>query len=56
MVTSMDGQTNGWTMFLSYEDAIDASESYVFMTDFAILTQAIRLDGLTDRPMDQRSD
>ena len=33
-----DAWTNGWTMFLSYRDAIDASENDDFQTDFGIFT------------------
>ena len=36
-----DRPTNGWTMFLSYTNAIDATE-YDFVTDLAIFTKALQ--------------
>ena len=48
----MDGWTNGWTMFLSYTDAIDASKNDDFLTDFAIITKALRTNQRMDRQTD----
>ena len=68
MYRPTDGWTNGWTMFHSDTDAIDASENDDFATDFAIFTKALRTNrwtnrqtnGPTDRqtngPTDQRTD
>ena len=33
-----EGGTNGWTMFLSYTDALDAFENDSFPTDYAFFT------------------
>ena len=48
----MDGQTNGWTMLLSYTDAIDTSEHDDLPTDLHFLQMHYQP---TDRPMDQRA-
>ena len=48
-----DGLTSGWTMFISYTDAIDASVNNEFLTDFAIFTKALQMDGRTIGRMDQ---
>jgi len=59
-----DGQTNrwisnGWTMFLSYADAINASVNDDSLTDFTIFTKALPTDQqtnqATDKPKDQRT-
>ena len=43
--------TNGWTIFLSYTDAIEASENDDFLTALAFLSKALP----SDQPMDQRT-
>ena len=43
-----DRWTNGWKMFLSHTDAIDASEKDDFPTDFSILNTVT--DQWTDGP------
>jgi len=48
--------TNGWTMFLFYTDAIDASENDDFHTDFALSIKALRTNRPTDRRTDRTSD
>ena len=53
----MDGWTNGWTMFLSHTDVIDASENDDFPTDFAIFTKAQWTNPQTDQlPTDEPTD
>ena len=43
-----DGWINGWTIYFSDTDAIDASENDDFLTELAIFTKALRTNRMTN--------
>ena len=51
----MDGWTNGWTMFLPYTDAIEASEKDDFLTYFLLFAKALQTEQPTDQKTNQQT-